>query len=409
MKWLKGWTPPWRKGADPAAPMGSRELLEVIAAGAVAVSGVSVNATSALRYAPFFACLKVLSEDVGKLPLKLYKERPARGSDVARAHAVHRLISRRPNDFMTASEFWEMCTAHQVLRGNFYAWKNIVNGQVAELLPLSPLTTKPRLREDWSLVYDVTFANGERDILPADEVFHVRALTLDGVRGLGALEYARECLGSGIAAERHGAKLFVNGANPGGALETEQILTDEVFERVRDSWNEKHQGLDNSHKVAILEGGLKWASVTMTNADAQWLENRKHTDNQICGLLRVPPHKVAILDRSTNNNIEHQSLDYVNDGLMPILNRIENRIRVSLLNERDEADHFAKFNVAALLRGDMKARSQFYKDMVGIGAFSPNDVLELEDRNPREGGDIYLTPSNMIINGRPTDENEKRA
>ncbi|WP_312388397.1 phage portal protein [Stutzerimonas nitrititolerans] len=389
--------------------MSSRDLLEMIAAGAVAVSGVQVNSASAIRFAAFFACLKVLSEDVGKLPIKLYKERPDRGRDVAKGHKVHRLISRRPNDFMTASEFWEMCVAHVVLRGNFYAFKVIVGGEVVELLPLNPGAVLPKLRDDWTLWYDVTFANGTRDVLPASEIFHVRGLSLDGIRGLSALEYARETLGLGIAAERHGAKLFVNGANPGGALETEQTLTDEVFERVKSSWNEKHTGLENSHKVAILEGGLKWTSVTMTNTDAQWLENRKHTDNQICGLLRVPPHKIAILDRSTNNNIEHQSLDYVNDGLMPHLNRIENRIRIDLLNERDEEDHFAKFNVSALLRGDMKARSQFYKDMVYLGAYSPNDVLELEDRNPREGGDIYLTPSNMNINGRPADENQERA
>lgn len=402
MSWLSKLNPLRRKSAE---AMTSRDLLEMIAAGAVAVSGVQVNSESALRYAAFFACLKVLAEDVGKLPIKLYKERPDRGRDVAKDHKVHRLISRRPNDFMTASEFWEMCVAHVVLRGDFYAFKVMPGNDVEELLPLNPGAVKPKLREDWSLWYDVTFANGRRDVLPASAIFHVRGLSLDGVRGLSALEYARETLGLGIAAERHGAKLFVNGANPGGALETEQTLTDEVFERVKASWNEKHTGLENSHKVAILEGGLKWTSVTMTNTDAQWLENRKHTDNQICGLLRVPPHKIAILDRSTNNNIEHQSLDYVNDGLMPHLNRIENRIRISLLNERDEEDHFAKFNVAALLRGDMKARSQFYKDMVSIGAYSPNDVLELEDRNPREGGDIYLTPANMNINGRPANEN----
>jgi len=403
--WLSKLNPLRRKSAD---PMDSRALLEMIAAGAVAVSGVQINNTSALRYAAFFACLKVLAEDVGKLPIKLYKERPDRGRDVAKGHKVHRLISRRPNAFMTASEFWEMCVVHVVLRGNFYAFKVMVGGEVVELLPLSPGAVVPKLRDDWSLWYDVKFANGTRDVLPASQIFHVRGLSLDGFRGLSALEYARETLGLGIAAERHGAKLFVNGANPGGALETEQTLTDEVFDRVKTSWNEKHTGLENSHKVAILEGGLKWTSVTMTNTDAQWLENRKHTDNQICGLLRVPPHKIAILDRSTNNNIEHQSLDYVNDGLMPHLNRIENRIRVDLLNERDEEDHFAKFNVAALLRGDMKARSQFYKDMVYIGAYSPNDVLELEDRNPRELGDIYLTPSNMNINGRPADENQER-
>jgi len=406
MSWLSRLNPLRRKSAE---AMNSRDLLEMIAAGAVAVSGVQVNSASAIRFAAFFACLKVLSEDVGKLPIKLYKERPDRGRDVAKGHKVHRLISRRPNDFMTASEFWEMCVAHVVLRGNFYAFKVIVGGEVVELLPLNPGSVVPKLRDDWTLWYDVTFANGTRDVLPASQIFHVRGLSLDGIRGLSALEYARETLGLGIAAERHGAKLFVNGANPGGALETEQTLTDEVFERVKSSWNEKHTGLENSHKVAILEGGLKWTSVTMTNTDAQWLENRKHTDNQICGLLRVPPHKIAILDRSTNNNIEHQSLDYVNDGLMPHLNRIENRIRIDLLNERDEEDHFAKFNVSALLRGDMKARSQFYKDMVYLGAYSPNDVLELEDRNPREGGDIYLTPSNMNINGRPADENQERA
>jgi len=406
MSWLSRLNPLRRKSAE---AMNSRDLLEMIAAGAVAVSGVQVNSASAIRFAAFFACLKVLSEDVGKLPIKLYKERPDRGRDVAKGHKVHRLISRRPNDFMTASEFWEMCVAHVVLRGNFYAFKVIVGGEVVELLPLNPGAVVPKLRDDWTLWYDVTFANGTRDVLPASQIFHVRGLSLDGIRGLSALEYARETLGLGIAAERHGAKLFVNGANPGGALETEQTLTDEVFERVKTSWNEKHTGVENSHKVAILEGGLKWTSVTMTNTDAQWLENRKHTDNQICGLLRVPPHKIAILDRSTNNNIEHQSLDYVNDGLMPHLNRIENRIRIDLLNERDEEDHFAKFNVSALLRGDMKARSQFYKDMVYLGAYSPNDVLELEDRNPREGGDIYLTPSNMNINGRPADENQERA
>lgn len=402
MTWLSRFNPLRRKSAD---VMDSRDLLELINSGAMAVSGVNINATTAIRYAVFFSCLKVLSEDVGKLPLKLYKERPDRGSDIARGHKVHRLISRRPNDYMTASEFWEMCVAHMIMRGNFFAYKNVVGGEVCELLPLSPGSVRPKLREDWTLVYDVTFANGTRDILTQDQIFHVRSLSLDGVNGLGALEYARESLGLGVAAERHGAKLFVNGANPGGALQTDETLTEAVYKRVKDSWNEKHQGLDNSHKVAILEGGLKWVSVTMTNVDAQWLENRKHTDNQICGMLRVPPHKVAILDRSTNNNIEHQSLDYVNDGLMPILNRIEQRIRISLLNEKDEDSHYAKFNVAALLRGDMKARSQYYKDMVFIGSYSPNDVLELEDRNPREGGDIYLTPSNMNINGRAANEN----
>ncbi|GGC87367.1 portal protein [Halopseudomonas salina] len=403
MSMLKRLNPFRRKSTD---TMTSRDLLDMIAAGSMALSGVHVNAETALRYAVFFACIKVLSEDVGKLPCKLHKQRPGRGSDVASGHKVHRLISRRPNDYMTAQEFWEMCTAHQVMRGNFYAWKNMVGGEVVELLPLNPGSVVPKLREDWSLVYQVTFANGKTDVFTQDEIFHVRALTLDGYKGVGALEYARETIGLGVAAERHGAKLFVNGAKPGGVLETEQVLKDDTFKRIKDSWNEMHQGTDNAHKVAILEGGIKWASITMNNSDAQWLEGRKYTDTQLCGLMRVPPHKIANLERSTNNNIEHQALEYVTDALMPIVTRIEHKIRVSLLNEQDEEDHFAKFNMNALVRGDMKARAQFYKDMVYIGAFSPNDVLELEDRNPREGGDIYLTPTNMNINGSTANESQ---
>ena len=141
----------------------------------------------------------------------------------------------------------------------------------------------------------------------------------------------------------------------------------------------------------------------MTNEQAQFLELRKYKRSEIAGLFRVPPHKIGDLDRATFSNIEHQAQEFVTDCLMPYLTGIEAAVHVSLLSERDQEDHFVKFNVNALLRGDMAARAKFYHSLIQDGAISPNEIRELEDWNPREGGDIYLTPLNMAINGKPID------
>jgi HK97 family phage portal protein len=371
-------------------------------------SGVVVTPMRAMQHAAVFSCVRVLAESAGQLPMHLLKL----GDDFksrtrAVDHPLYDVLHAAPNAFMTAQEFVELQVVHLALRGNFYAYKNVVRGDVRELLPFNPAAVAPKLTEDGGdVVYEVQYPNGKTDVLDSSEVYHVKLFSLDGVIGLSPINQNREAIGHGIAAEQHGARLFSNGAVPGGVLSTPQVLKKDSHQRIKDSWNEIHQGVDNAHKVAILEAGVQWTKTGLTAEEAQFLETRKFSRSEIAGIFRVPPHKIGDLERSTNNNIEHQELEFYQGGLVPYLTRIEARVRFSLLKPSDRAHYFAKFMVNGLLRADMASRSRWYDSMVRNGAMSPNEIREFEDMNPRDGGDIYLTPSNMSINGEPVGQSQ---
>lgn len=217
------------------------------------------------------------------------------------------------------------------------------------------------------------------------------------------MAYARQAIALGLATEEHGARLFRNGAVTSGVLQTEQRLDDKAFERLQKQFNEDHIGLTNAHKPMILEMGLSWKPIALNQEDSQFLETRKYQRDEICAIYRVPPHMIANLDRATFSNIEHQSMSYVNYSLVPYLTRIESRIRVGLIPRSEQATHYAKFNTAALLRGDLQTRFDSYGKGINWGILSPNECREMEDRNPREGGDIYLTPTNMTTKPEAAD------
>jgi HK97 family phage portal protein len=256
------------------------------------------------------------------------------------------------------------------------------------------------------VTYQVTFPDGKIMNLPQSDVFHVRVFSFDGLNGLDPISYMRESLGEGIASDIQAGKQFAQGAKLSGVLSTDGVLKDDAYQRIRESWQATYGGTDNAYKVAILENGLKFGPISMTNEQAQFLDLRKYKRGEVAGLYRVPPHMIGDVDRSTSwgSGIEQQNIGYVMYCLMAYLTAIEARIRVNLIPEREQATKYAKFNVNALLRGDMKARGEFYTKQVQNGALSPNEIRELEDMNPREGGDVYLTPANMLINGKPAND-----
>lgn len=383
----------------------SKELFDYLATGGQVLSGVSVNAKTAMRFAPVFACIRVLAESVGQLPFHLY-ERDGSAKLKAAGHRLYGLLHDAPNGYQTSQEWREMMIAHLGLRGNFYCFINRIRGEVRELLPLNPDSVEPKQDENYNVVYHVKFANGSEDVLPANDVFHVRLMSYDGLKGLSPITQARESIGLGMATEKFGSLLFKNGAKPGGILSTEQGLKQEQIELIRKAWDASHGGNDNAHKAAILQGGLKWTSIGMTSDDAQFLETRKYQRSEIAGIFRVPPHMIGDLEKATFSNIEQQSLDFVIHSLMPWLTRIEQRVNLQLLQPKERGRYYAKLNQSALLRGDMKSRSEFYTRLQQAGALSPNEIRELEDMNPRDGGDIYLTPLNMAINGKPIGDAE---
>lgn len=373
----------------------SQALAEELGVSYDSVSGRRISGGQAMRLTTVFGCVRVLSESVGMLPCRLMEQ--GDGTRLpATGHPLYKLLNVAPNDFMTAQELWELLVACLCLRGNFYAYKvKGLGGRVAELLPMDPGAVTPKLDSKWNPVYRVTFPDGSTDVLGQDKIWHVRLMTLDGLVGLNPVAYAREAIALGLDTEEHGAQLFRNGAVTTGVLSTEQTLTDKAYARLKKDFEERHGGLANNHKPMILEGGLNWKPISLNAEDSQFLQTRQFQRDEICAIFRVPPHLVANMEKATFSNIEHQGMNFVNYSLVPYLTRIEHRVHVGLLRPQDQGRYYAKFNAGALQRGDLKARYDSYGKGIQWGILSPNECRDLEDLNPREGGDIYLTPTNM--------------
>lgn len=367
-------------------------------------TGKRVSSQRAMRLTAVFSCVRVLAESIGMLPCNLYQTTES-GKKKASGERLHKLLSLQPNGYMTPQEFWELAILCLCLRGNFYAYKVKVFGEVSELLPLDPGCVEPKLNSQWEPVYQVTFPDGSVDVLGQDEIWHVRIMTLDGLVGLNPIAYAREAISLGLATEEHGSRLFSNGAVTSGVLRTDQELSDAAYDRLKADFEEKHQGLGNAHRPMILEMGLDWKSMALNAEDSQFLETRKFQLEEICRLFRVPLHMVQNTDRATFSNIENLGIGFINYTLVPYLTRIEQRINVGLIRKSRQGSFYAKFNAGALLRGDMKSRFESYATAINWGIYSPNDCRELEDLNPREGGEVYLTPMNMTT--KPSDGNKQ--
>ncbi|EML5156599.1 phage portal protein [Morganella morganii] len=387
--------------------MSSSELSEMIGLTYDTYTGRRVSPQLAMQLTAVFSCVRVLAESVGMLPCSLY-EQLDRGNRRAVRERLNKLLSTKPNNYMTPQEFWELLIACLCLRGNFYAYKVKALGEVVEMLPLEPSSVTPKLNSKWEPEYQVTFPDGKRDTLTQDDIWHVRIFTLDGLTGLSPIAYAKQAVGLGLATEEHGSRLFGNGAVTSGVLQTDQYLKDDAYERLRTDFENRHQGLANAHKPMILEMGLKWQQISMTSEDAQFLETRKFQLEEICRIFRVPLHMIQNTDRATFNNIENLGIGFINYSLVPYLTRIEQRINVGLVKSSKQGVFYAKFNTGALLRGDMKSRFDAYATGINWGIYSPNECRELEELNPRDGGDIWLTPMNMTTKPESTPEKEEK-
>lgn len=358
-------------------------------------SGAMVSPETAMRLASVYACVNVLSEDVAKLPLIVYK-RDGRKKERAPDYWLYNLLHDEPNPWQTSMEFRQMMQGHIELSGNAYALKTVVRGEVRELLPIVPNRVEVKQRKDFSLEYLITMPDGDKLPVPADRMFHVPGLSLDGITGVSRIRYQREVIGLGMQLVKHGARLFKSGALLGGVIEHPNVMTEPAANRLKESFEEKYaQGAETAHKVILLEEGTKFNKAGMTAEDAQFIESRKMSRSEIAGIFRVPPHKIGDLERSTFSNIEHQSIEYVTDSLLPRLKRWEGRITKSLIPVADRKTYFAEHLVEGLLRGDYAARTRGYQVAVTTGWMSRNEVRELENMNPADGLDEFLEPLNM--------------
>jgi len=377
-------------------------------------AGVRVSPTKSMTLSAYYACIRNISEDVGKLPVKVY-ENTSDGKKRVMENPTDKLLTGMPNDEMTRMTFKEVLTAHALGWGNGYAEiQRNGRGEPVALYPIHPARVLVERNGDDQIVYKVypyqqiqSQQSFEPVPIPQRDMIHLKGLGGDGLVGYSVVKFARESLGTAIATQEFGGTFFGNGLTLGGVLETPNTLTKEAAQRLVESWENRHKGADNAHKIAVLEQGLKWSNTSIPPKDAQFIELRQFQTTEIARWFRMPPHKIQDLERGTFSNIEHQSIEYVQDTIMSWLIRWEQEIERKLLTN---TPYFAKFNVNALLRGDQKSRSEFYRNMFNLGTVSINEIRAFEDMNGiGEEGDKYFMQLNMttvdkVVEGQPAAE-----
>ena len=369
-------------------------------------SGKPVNERTAMQTTAVYACVRILAEAVASLPLHVYEYQDDGGKKLVHDHPLYYLLHDEPNPEMTSFVFRETLMSHLLIWGNAYA--QIIRdgaGRVLGLYPLLPDKMDVQ-RDDRGNIYYVYSRNSDEnpmfkeygDIrLKAEDVLYIPGLGFDGLIGYSPIAMAKNAVGMTLACEEYGASFFANGANPGGVLEHPGVLKDPS--KVRESWNSVYRGVNNAHKIAVLEEGMKYQQIGIPPEEAQFLETRKFQINEIARLYRIPPHMVGDLDKSSFSNIEQQSLEFVKYTLDPWVIRWEQSLQRSLLLPGEKGKYFIKLNVDGLLRGDYQSRMNGYAVGRQNGWFSANDIREMENMNPipdEQGGNLYL------INGAMT-------
>ena len=369
-------------------------------------SGKPVNERTAMQTTAVYACVRILAEAIASLPLHIYEYQDDGGKKLVHEHPLYFLLHDEPNPEMTSFVFRETLMSHLLIWGNAYA--QIIRdgaGRVLGLYPLLPDKMDVQ-RDDRGNIYYVYSRNSDENptfkqygdiVLKADDVLHIPGLGFDGLIGYSPIAMAKNAVGMTLACEEYGASFFANGANPGGVLEHPGVLKDPS--KVRESWNSVYRGVNNAHKIAVLEEGMKYQQIGIPPEEAQFLETRKFQINEIARLYRIPPHMVGDLEKSSFSNIEQQSLEFVKYTLDPWVIRWEQSLQKALLLPDEKSRYFVKMNVDGLLRGDYQSRMNGYAVGRQNGWFSANDIREMENMNPipdEEGGNLYL------INGAMT-------
>lgn len=385
----------------------SHQLEEALNGGAMSNSGVPVTPDTAMRVATVYACVRIISGAVATLPLHIKRRVDDRTREDASGHAVWGLLRRKPNRWQTPSQFRRMMQAHVLLRGNGYGMKVVSRGEVKEIIPLHPDRVSVKQLDDLSLVYTYTRKDGRHVTLPQNEVFHLVGLSLDGVMGVSPITYARETIGLSLSMENHGATMFRNGARFSMVLKHPNKLGKDGLEFLQASLDAYRAGGDKEGKALILEEAMDVSNLSMTAEDAQWIESRKLSRSDVAMFFGVPPHMIGDTEKTTSwgSGIEQQSIGFVAYTLEDHLTMWEETIGRDLLVSVADRDLYARFNRAALVKGDIKARWEAYVKGLQWGVYNPNEVRALEDLNPRDGGDDFYDPPNTAGGSPPQEVN----
>lgn len=353
-------------------------------------TGEDVSDLGVMGLSAAWACVNLLAGTIASLPLVVYRTDAAGARSVARDHPLYRLLHDSPNDDQTALDFWEQACIALEFAGNAYAEKDFVGSKLVALTPIRPDIVTVSRRGDGELIYRWS-ENGRSRVETSETVLHIRGFGGNPLGGLSTLSHARKTFALAAAINRAALRTFINGLRPSGVLTFDKFLTKEQRADTHEMLVEKFMGAMNAGRPMVLEGGTKWEQLTIDPEDAQMLESRAFSIEEICRFFGVPPFMVGHTEKTTSwgTGLEQQILGFQKFTLRRRLKRIEQALMKQLLTAQDRAAGITiEFNLEGLLRGDSAARSAFYTALLNAGVMTINEVRALENLPPVPGGEI---------------------
>lgn len=363
------------------------------------VGGVTVNTSSAIRLATVYSCVRDKAESIGQLPLKLYKKNKSGIDEEITKGRNHEIFTKKPNDFMTMQDFVETTESNLELRGNFYAYlvRNDLN-EVMEILPFRfQQNVTANMDINGNVYYVYTTNDGKPKIsMSGGDILHIKLNSLDGISGLSPISCNERAIGLGIAQENHLVDMMEKGTMPSGVLQTDAVFKDNgSAERIRQEFKDKYQGVDKSGEVIFLEQGLKYNPLTLSPADTELILQRQYSREEICGIFRVPPHRIGASTGAKKEDIEQANKDYYINKLMPIVLKIE-----SALNGTTPNNFFVKMDESAFIRGDLESQIKAYGELFKLTAISINELRSGgANLPPIKDGEYHAIDTNNITLG----------
>ena len=355
-------------------------------------SGIPVNNDTALTFSAVWAAIRILSESVAQLPISLI-EREENGDKINRTnHPLYNLLHNKSNEYITYFSFIQKIMVDLCLNGNSYV--KIERNGAGRPIALYPIDfDNVEIREYEDKYYYFNSETGEA--IEYEEMLHFKTMSQNGMIGLSPIDTCANSISWGLGLEAYGNSYFSNGAKVSGVLETDRALSTEAVDRLRNSFDNNYSKIGDSNKTLILEEGLKFNSISMSNEASQFLASRQFSIEEVCRIFNVPPHMLADLSKSSFSNIQEQSREFVQYSLQPYLSMIEQEMTNKLFKKNESGKLFVEFNVNALLRGNPKDRAEYYRTMLNIGAISINEIRQKENMNRVEEGDNLFMQLNM--------------
>jgi HK97 family phage portal protein len=350
-------------------------------------SGVIISEDGAMAVSAVYACVHKIASTIASLNVELFR-REGGIKERVMDHPAYYVCSNEPNAYYTAFQFWQYIVSDALLHGAGYALiERDQNGRPKSLNLMAPTQVK------------ATQLNGRRiyiDERTDEPMYNEDILAIEAFRGISPIREHIENIGLAYAAQSYGSSFFGSGGNMSGVLMTDKILSEEQYRRLSTTWDQKYHGLNSAHATAILEAGLKYERVGIPPETAQALETRRYQVEEICRIFNVPPSLVQMSTDVKYSNQEQQDLFFAKHTISPWLTNIEQELNRKLLLPAEKKEHFFKFDILGLMRGDMAARANYYHTLLSDGVLSINEVRGLEDRNSIPGGDLNLVQVNQI-------------